>query len=229
MPFQVLPIDTEAQAAALETAAKLVGGEENVHHLAKQNLQARVRGDIVLNWGNSVGGLVLVTSNLSEMAVGYSTTGGDNEGGFSPIANVPKSLVTELLDYLAKRDGIQALERVLAIPPSAELAPDQEDESDLMPYVVLDDLLHLYARKRMALANCWRVACARHPEHDAEQMRAWTADFARRFVANQWKRDQHPVALKVMDLDLDPKTGFRFPVTQSIQHELDALAEATLT
>src|SRR5690606_33944953 len=141
-------------------------------------------------------------------------------------ANVPKSLVTELLAYLAKRDGIASLERVLAIPPSAELAPDQQDETDLMPYVVLDDLLYLYARKRMALADCWRIVCQRHPAHQAEQLRAWTADFAKRFAANQWKRDQHPVALKVMDLDLDPKTGFRFPVTQSIQHELDALAAA---
>jgi len=225
VPFQVMPIDDEA-AIALEKAAALAGGIDKVHHLAKQNLQARIRGDIMLNWGNSAGGLVLVTSNLSEMAVGYSTTGGDNEGGFSPIANVPKSLVTELLAYLAKRDGIKALEHVLAIPPSAELAPDQLDEADLMPYVVLDDLLYLYARKRLSLADCWRIICQRHPAHDAEQLRAWTADFAKRFAASQWKRDQHPVALKVMDLDLDPKTGFRFPVTQSIQHELDALAAA---
>ena len=224
-PFKVLPIDAE-KTIAQELAANLLGGQDKVAPLAKQNLQARVRGAIMLNWANSVGGLVLVTSNLSEMAVGYSTTGGDNQGGFSPIANVPKTLVSELLEYLAKRDNIKSLDKILAMPPSAELAPGQTDEADLMPYVVLDDLLHLYARKRLGLADCWRVICLRHPGHAPEQLRAWTADFAKRFVANQWKRDQHPVALKVMDLDLDPKTGFRFPVTQSIAHELDALAKA---
>ena len=114
------------------------------------------------------------------------------------------------------------------MPPSAELAPDQEDEKDLMPYPVLDDLLYLYARKRLALADCWRVLCERHPEKSQEQLRQWTANFANRFVQNQWKRDQHPVSLKVLDLDLDPKTGFRFPVTQSITTELDELRTARL-
>ena len=59
-------------------------------------------------------------------------------------------------------------------------------------------------------------------------LRGWTALFGRLFMASQWKRDQHPVAMKVLDLDLDPKTGFRFPVTQSIEHELDELAAAEL-
>jgi len=136
--------------------------------------------------------------------------------------------VSRLLDYIARRDGIQSLRKVLDIPPSAELAPNQTDEGDLMPYVVLDDLLYLYAKRRLSLADCWRVACLRHPEHDREQLRRWTADFGKRFAFNQWKRDQHPVSLKVMDLDLDPKTGFRFPVTQSIEYELDELAEAKL-
>ena len=138
------------------------------------------------------------------------------------------SLVSRLLAYIAERDNIQSLKKVLAIPPSAELAPDQEDEKDLMPYVVLDDLLYLYARKRLSLADCWRVLCHRHPEKSQEQLRQWTANFANRFVQNQWKRDQHPVSLKVLDLDLDPKTGFRFPVTQSIATELEELTVAKL-
>lgn len=223
--YQVVDINDESKIA-LDKQAEILGSASAVHPIAKQNLQARIRGAMMLNWGNSAGGLVLVTSNLSEIAVGYSTTGGDNQGGYSPIANVPKSLISKLLDYLADRDDIPALKDILAIPPSAELASDQQDEEDLMPYAVLDDLLYLYARRRMTLVDCWRVACERHPGYDAEQIRDWAADFARRFAASQWKRDQHPVALKVMDLDLDPKTGFRFPVTQSIQHELDDLMDA---
>ena len=225
VPFKVVSIDSES-SVALKMQEEILGAASAVHPMAKQNLQARIRGAMMLNWANSAGGIVLVTSNLSEMAVGYSTTGGDNQGGYSPIANVPKSLVSELLDYISKRDGIQSLQDILAIPPSAELAPNQKDEEDLMPYVVLDDLLYLYARRRMSLVDCWKVVCKRHPDHEPEQLRTWAADFANRFAANQWKRDQHPVALKVMDLDLDPKTGFRFPVTQSIQHELDDLMEA---
>jgi len=227
VPFQVLGIDEETEIA-FGKAAQLAGGKDKVLPLTRQNMQARVRGAMMLNWANNVGGLLLVTSNLSEAAVGYTTTGGDNEGGYSPIANLPKTLVSKLLEYLAKREGIVALEKVLAIPPSAELASDQRDEDDLMPYAVLDDLLYLYARRRLSLSDCWRVACHRHPQHDPETIRAWAADFGRRFSFNQWKRDQHPVALKVMDLDLDPKTGFRFPVTQSIVYELEALVKAEL-
>ncbi|MFO7775158.1 MAG: hypothetical protein R6W89_05115, partial [Candidatus Hydrogenedentota bacterium] len=133
-----------------------------------------------------------------------------------------------LLEHLAEREGLGIVKEILAIPPSAELASDQRDEDDLMPYDVLDDLLYLYGRRRMALADCWRVLCHRRANHDPEQLRAWTAAFARLFAQNQWKREQLPVAMKVMELDLDPKTGFRFPVTQRIDHELEALNKAAL-
>ncbi len=225
--YQVVSISEETEVA-LAKAAELVGGVEHVTSLARQNLQARVRGAMMLNWANNTNALLLVTSNLSEAAVGYTTTGGDNQGGYSPIANLPKTLVTRLLAYLAERDGLHSLASVLEIPPSAELEPDQEDEADLMPYAILDDLLYLFARRRMALLDCWRVLCHRHATNDAEELRAWTAKFGRLFVQSQWKRDQLPASLKVLDLDLDPKTGFRFPVTQSIQNELDELAEAEL-
>jgi len=227
VPFQVVSIEDEVEVA-LKKAAELAGGVDKITPLARQNLQARVRGNMMLNWANSVGGLLLVTSNLSEAAVGYTTTGGDNQGGYSPIANVPKTVISRLLEYLVRRDGIQSLKHVLDIPPSAELAPDQRDEDDLMPYVVLDDLMYLFAKRRMSLVDCWRVLCHRYSDHEPEQLRAWTMDFGKRFVYNQWKRDQHPVTMKVMELDLDPKTGFRFPVTQSIQQELDDLAQASL-
>jgi NAD+ synthase (glutamine-hydrolysing) len=225
VPFKVVSIAEECKVA-LKKAAELVGGEDKVTALAKQNLQARVRGNMMLNWANSENALLLVTSNLSEGAVGYTTTGGDNQGGYAPIANVPKTLVTRLLERVVEREGLTSLTKVLDIPPSAELAADQQDEADLMPYAVLDDLLYLFARRRMTLVNCWRIVVCRHPQYDAEQLRTWTADFGRLFAYNQWKREQLPVALKVMDLDLDPKTGFRFPVTQSMEAELADLADA---
>lgn len=225
--FNVVEISEEAEIA-FEKAAELAGGAENVTGLAKQNLQARIRGSMMLNWANNARGLLLVTSNLSEAAVGYTTTGGDNQGGYSPIANVPKTILSALLERIAARDRVASLKQVLAIPPSAELAPDQTDEEDLMPYAVLDDLLFLFARRRMSLPDCWRILVHRHKDHTQEQLRTWTAHFGRLFVSNQWKREQLPVTLKVLDLDLDPKTGFRFPVTQSIEAELEELAAARL-
>jgi len=227
VPFKVAEISEEAEIA-FKKAAELAGGAKKVTPLAKQNLQARIRGSMMLNWANNERGLLLVTSNLSEASVGYTTTGGDNQGGYSPIANVPKTILSALLERIAARDQIASLEQVLAIPPSAELAPDQTDEADLMPYVVLDDLLFLFARRRMSLPDCWRILVHRHPNHNPEQLRAWTAHFGKLFVSNQWKREQLPVTLKVLDLDLDPKTGFRFPVTQSIEADLEELATAKL-
>lgn len=225
--FKVVSISEEVKLAETK-AAEMAGGEENVTALAKQNLQARIRGAMMLNWANNVGGLLLVTSNLSEAAVGYTTTGGDNEGGFSPVANLPKTLINRLLKHIADRDGIDSLNGILALPPSAELAPDQEDEADLMPYAILDDLLHLFAQRRMSLADCWRVVCHRHADHEPEQLRGYTEKFGKLFAQSQWKREQLPVALKVLELDLDPKTGFRFPVTQSIEDELRELGDAGL-
>jgi len=227
VPFKVVSI-TEESEIALRKAGEMMGDASKVTALAKQNLQARVRGNMMLNWANSANALLLVTSNLSEAAVGYTTTGGDNQGGYSPIANVPKTLVTRLVEHIAQRDGLKSVQKVLDIPPSAELAPNQQDEADLMPYVVLDDLLYLFARRRLSLADCWRLLAHRHPAHKSEQLRAWTARFGKLFTQSQWKREQLPVTMKVLDLDLDPKSGFRFPVTQSIDEELAELAKAKL-
>ncbi|HRK35814.1 MAG TPA: NAD(+) synthase, partial [Candidatus Hydrogenedentes bacterium] len=227
VPFKVVSI-TEESEIALRKAGEMIGDASKVTALAKQNLQARVRGNMMLNWANSANALLLVTSNLSEAAVGYTTTGGDNQGGYSPIANVPKTLVTRLVEHIAQRDGLKSVQKVLDIPPSAELAPNQQDEADLMPYVVLDDLLYLFARRRLSLADCWRLLAHRHPAHKSEQLRAWTARFGKLFTQSQWKREQLPVTMKVLDLDLDPKSGFRFPVTQSIDEELAELAKAKL-
>lgn len=225
VPFQIVSIHEEAEIA-YKKAIEIVGGEENVKPITRQNLQARVRGAMMLNWANNVNGLLLVTSNLSESAVGYTTTGGDNEGGFSPIANVPKTVISALLEYLAETRKIRSLEMILKIPPTAELAPNQTDEGDLMPYKVLDELIYLFARQRFSLVDCWRILCLRFPEFSSEQLKKWTEDFGKRFVANQWKRDQHPVSLKVLEPDFDPKTGFRFPVIQSIEEELEKLRKS---
>lgn len=219
VPFAELSIAREFELVRASLAEIAGGGEPSP--LALQNAQARIRGALMLGWANSVSGLILVTSNLSEVAVGYFTTGGDNQGGFSPLADVPKTLLALLLDRAGERWGLRSLAAIRALPPSAELAPDQTDEADLMPYAVLDDILFLYARRKLGPADLLRVLAGRHPGHDAARLRGWVARFLRLFRDSQWKREQSPVALKLLGLDLDPKTGFRFPVLQDLEEGLD--------
>jgi NAD+ synthase (glutamine-hydrolysing) len=113
--------------------------------LATENLQARIRGTVVMGLSNEFGWLVLTTGNKSEMAVGYATLYGDMNGGFAVIKDVPKTLVYELCRYrnaLATRPVVPVA--VLEKPPSAELRPGQRDDDSLPPYEILDPILHGY-------------------------------------------------------------------------------------
>ncbi len=208
---------------------RMVGDTADIQPVALENAQARIRGAMMLNWANCVNGLVLVTSNMSEFAVGYYTTGGDNQGGFAPISGIPKTLVNLLLERAAERWNLSSIDAILALAPSAELAADQSDEAELMPYPVLDDILFLFAADRRTPVDVWRLVCAKYPDENPERLRGWVAQFVRLFAQNQWKRDQSPVGLKMLDLDLDPTTGFRFPVLQSIDDDLERLADASLS
>ncbi len=113
--------------------------------VAEENLQARIRGNLLMALSNRFGSLVLATGNKSEYAVGYATLYGDMAGGFAPIKDVPKTLVYELARW---RNGIETAppipQRVIDRPPSAELRPDQKDTDTLPPYEVLDPIIEAY-------------------------------------------------------------------------------------
>jgi NAD+ synthase (glutamine-hydrolysing) len=114
--------------------------------IAEENLQARIRGNVLMAISNRVGSLVLATGNKSEYAVGYATLYGDMAGGFAPIKDVPKTLVYELVRW---RNGLgpgagPIPDRVLTKPPSAELRPDQKDTDSLPPYEALDPIVQAY-------------------------------------------------------------------------------------
>ena len=149
----------------------------------KQNIQARIRAQRMWNWSNSSGGLFLQTGNMSEKAVGYTTIGGDLEGALGVIANVPKTVVMDLLDYLLEKTGYEGIRQVLAKPAGPELAPNQvgEDGADALPGAgrVLPPL-------RRARSCCPQevelVLAAMFPEYPAEQIRAWVEKFARLFL-----------------------------------------------
>ena len=121
----------------------------NLDGLAAENVQARVRGVILMALSNAHGHLVLTTGNKTELAVGYSTIYGDSVGGFAPIKDVPKTLVWELARWrnahAVSRGEVEPIpENSISKPPSAELRPDQEDQDTLPPYEVLDGILDAY-------------------------------------------------------------------------------------
>src|SRR5208283_4526298 len=114
----------------------------------EENLQARIRGNIVMAFSNKFQLLVLTTGNKSEMSTGYATLYGDMAGGFAVIKDVPKTLVYKLTQWRNKSEGkIVVPERVLTKPPTAELRPDQKDTDTLPPYEVLDPILKLYVEE----------------------------------------------------------------------------------
>jgi NAD+ synthase (glutamine-hydrolysing) len=130
----------------------------DLHGLAEENLQARIRGTIWMALSNEEGHLVLACGNKSELATGYTTLYGDSVGGFAPIKDVPKTLVWEL----ARWRNQQAIERgqqppipenSINKPPSAELRPGQLDSDSLPDYYVLDKLLDDYVEKDMGSAE----------------------------------------------------------------------------
>jgi NAD+ synthase (glutamine-hydrolysing) len=148
------------QARAVPITSLMAAFENELHltGLAEENLQARIRGMILMGLSNAEGHLVLTTGNKSELATGYSTLYGDSAGGFAPIKDVPKTLVWELARWRnqqAERAGQQEPipENSITKPPSAELAPGQLDTDSLPDYSVLDKMLDDYVEKDLGAAD----------------------------------------------------------------------------
>jgi len=141
----IIPIEA-AHGAFLDVLAKPFGpGEAGV---AEENLQSRIRGNLIMSLSNKFGSLVLTTGNKSEMATGYATLYGDMAGGFAVIKDVPKTLVYGLARYRNRQDGKPIIpEAILIKPPSAELKPGQLDQDTLPPYEVLDPVLQAYVEE----------------------------------------------------------------------------------
>jgi len=120
--------------------------------LTEENLQARIRGTLIMALSNKFGWLVLTTGNKSEFATGYCTLYGDMAGGFAVIKDVPKTLVFDLCRW-RNRQGVVIPPSTIDRPPSAELRPDQKDSDSLPPYDVLDPILEAYVEKDMGVAE----------------------------------------------------------------------------
>ncbi len=143
--FHIIPIEPVYTALTSLLAPVFEGYEEDV---TEENIQARVRGNILMAMSNKFGRMLLTTGNKSEVAVGYSTLYGDMAGGFNILKDVPKTLVYELSRFVNKRSGRELIpEDSITKPPSAELRPDQTDQDSLPPYDILDPILQSYVEE----------------------------------------------------------------------------------
>jgi len=166
-----------------------------------QNIQARIRGTILMAISNKLGHLLLSTGNKSELAVGYCTLYGDMNGGLAVISDVPKTMVYQIARFI-NRDKEVIPERIIQKPPSAELKPDQFDQDDLPPYEILDDILRAYIEDNKA------------PEEIIEMgfEPSIVMDIIKRVDLNEYKRYQSPPGLKVTTKSFG--YGRRYPIAQ---------------
>ncbi|MDY6864798.1 MAG: NAD+ synthase [Halobacteriota archaeon] len=183
--FEVIPI-----GEIYNTFFKSLKGELNVEEggvdLALENLQARIRGNILMTLSNEFGSLVFSTGNKSELSVGYCTMYGDMSGGLSVISDVPKTMVYQLAEYINRSKEIIPV-AIIKKPPSAELRPDQLDQDTLPPYDVLDAILFHHIEE-----------CLSKEEIIDLNFEAETVEWVVRAVRmNEYKRRQAAPGLKV--------------------------------
>ena len=183
--FLSLPITPVFRAFKRTLAQPFKGLKEDV---TEENIQARVRGTLLMALSNKFGWLVLTTGNKSEIAAGYCTLYGDMAGGFAVIKDVPKTLVYELARDVNRRAGRALIpESVLDRPPSAELRPNQTDQDTLPPYPVLDRILEAYVEENKGI----REIVAQGFDVATVQRVAGMVD------RNEYKRRQGPIGIKI--------------------------------
>jgi NAD+ synthase (glutamine-hydrolysing) len=183
--YLTVPIDDTFQAYLDMLAEPFAGTEPNV---AEENVQARIRGNILMALSNKFGWLVLTTGNKSEMSVGYATLYGDMAGGYAVIKDVPKDLVYKLSAHVNEREGREIVpQRIFDKAPTAELRPNQTDQDTLPPYPVLDGILHAYVEEDRGLDEIVALG------YDRE-----TAIYVMRMVdRTEYKRRQAPPGVKI--------------------------------
>ena len=202
------------------------------HDIPMQNVQARLRGGLIWTIANLHNALLISTSNKSEAAVGYTTMDGDTSGGLSPIADVPKSLIIEWLDWVANFHNYSSISTVNATPSTAELRPqeqEQTDEGDLMPFFILDQLSYYFVQMGYEPLSIFKILWPSLKEHYNGKPKLFSEHiklFVRKLCFAQWKRERFAISFRVTAYDLDPKTGFRFPPVQSpFREEIAELEE----
>ena len=183
-----------------DTLADLFAGTE--FGIAEENIQSRIRGNLLMAIANKFGYLLLSTGNKSEMAVGYCTLYGDMNGGLAVIADVPKTRVYSLCHWLNSNGDIIP-HNILIKPPSAELKPGQVDQDSLPPYEILDDILQRFIHNHQSAAQ---IVAAGHDRFIVNRVIQMVA-------RAEFKRRQAPPGLKITDRAFG--TGWRMPIASN--------------
>jgi NAD+ synthase (glutamine-hydrolysing) len=202
---------------------KDLGHPGDEHDVTYENAQARERTQILFNLANRIGGIVVGTGDLSELALGWCTYNGDHMASYSVNASVPKTLIAYLVRWYARHratgDLGGVLEEVLSIPISPELVPGdaeagvaQHTETLIGPYELHDFFLFQYVRCGATPARIRALAeLAFAGRHDADTIERWLGEFLKRFHAQQFKRTALPPGPKVGTLSLSPRGDWRMP------------------
>jgi NAD+ synthase (glutamine-hydrolysing) len=202
--FLTLPITPAYRAFRRILARPFKGLKDDV---TEENIQARVRGTLLMALSNKFGWLVLTTGNKSEMGVGYCTLYGDMAGGFAVIKDVPKTMVYRLTRYRNARDARPVVpESVIRRAPSAELRPDQTDQDTLPPYEVLDPILQAYVEEDRSLASIVALG------FDEATVRRVVEMVDR----NEYKRRQAPPGIKITPRAFG--RDWRLPIVNRFRH-----------
>ncbi len=194
-------MDTVFIGGLMEAYDKTLAGvfESDGTGVARENVQARIRGNLLMAYSNTFGNLVLSTGNKTELAVGYCTLYGDMSGGLAVLSDVPKMTVYKLAEFINKNGEIIP-RAILDKPPSAELRPGQTDQDTLPPYETLDAILDLYVEEGLSVPD---IAGQGFDETTVQ----WVVDNVRK---NEYKRKQAAPGLKVTSKAFG--VGRRFPI-----------------
>jgi NAD+ synthase (glutamine-hydrolysing) len=197
--FSTIPITDIFQAYLKTLSPSFKGLKPNV---TEENIQARIRGNILMALSNKFGWIVLTTGNKSEMSVGYCTLYGDMAGGYAVLKDVPKTMVYELAKYKNRKEGKTIIPKnVFAKAPSAELRPNQKDEDSLPPYPILDPILQAYVEEDKGVEEIAKMGFK-------ESMIKEVINLVDR---NEYKRRQSPPGVKITHRALGKDR--RLPVT----------------
>ena len=201
--YDVIPVEPAMKTFAAMLAEEFKGRPADT---TEENIQARIRGMILMALSNKYGSIVLTTGNKSEMAVGYATLYGDMAGGFAVIKDIFKTFVYRLCRY---RNGLGPVmpERILTRPPSAELKPDQVDQDTLPPYDVLDAIIDAYMSHDLSPRQ---IIARGYGEKDVRRVVAM-------LKRNEYKRRQAPVGIRVTSRGFGK--DWRYPITSRYADE----------
>lgn len=180
--------------------------------ITEENIQARIRGNLLMALSNKFGWLVLTTGNKSEAGVGYCTLYGDMAGGFAVIKDVPKTLVYKLALYRNSLSNIDIIpQSIIKKPPSAELRPDQKDEDSLPPYSILDTILQAYIEENKSVAEIELLGYNRN----------LIEDILCKVDRNEYKRRQAPPGIKITPRAFGKDR--RFPITNKYINNIEKI------